>query len=380
MNTRHLLWLAAFALPAMAQDAPQDAPPLFDVQAGLYAAGSVRELDSDYEATAQSFESLNSASNAFAQVRLNFAPVSFRAYYERGFRNDRAGIMPERARYLVVDSALGSLLLGDAPSAFRRAGERLDPFYDTALGGFNGRALEEGASYGLSNLTNSVTRNSVAYTSPVIFGGLQANLAGYAGTKDAPNDEVDRALGVAYTFENLGGEGNALMLGVQALQIENPTAFALGNSRLNRRSPVGGSPGRSDNYRVTAAYTTPRFSLGLSGEQIDVKAEPDARGYLYTSATFAATPRLRLAASYGRLEFKTGSPALSGNSYSVGAFARLAESATGYLAVRQTSLDTPGESTLVALGLSVSFKGTLYAAGGGGAGAADADAAEPSVE
>lgn len=356
MNTKiRLLCLALLATPAAAQDTL----PLFDLQLGIYAAASGRELDSEYEPQASSFDTLNSASNASLQARLNFAPVSFRAYYERGFRNDRAGIMPERARYLAIDSVIGKLLLGDAPSAFRVAGERLDPFYDTALGGFNGRALEEGASYGLSNLTNSVTRNSVAYTSPAYF-GVQLNAAGYKGTKDAPNDEIDRAFGIAYTFDGLGGEGRVLNLGVQAIQIENPTAFTLGNSRLNRRSPVGGSPGESDSYRAHIAYTAPRFSVGVSGEHVDVKAEPDARGYLYAAATFAATPRLRLAASYGQLNFETGSPALSGMGYSVGAFAKLAESVTGYLAVRQTMLDTAGDSTLVAVGLSVSFSSTLY--------------------
>lgn len=366
-KTYRLLCLALLTTPAAAQDTP----PLFDLQLGIHAAASGRELDSDYEPQAKSFDTLNSASNASVQARLNFKPVSFRAYYERGFRNDRAGIMPERARYLAIDSVIGKLLLGDAPSAFREAGARIDPFYDTALGGFNGRALEEGASYGLSNLTNSITRNSAAYTSPSFLGGLQLNAAGYKGTKDAPNDKVDRALGAAYTFENLGGEGRVLHLGVQAIQIENPTAFALGNSRLNRRSPVGGSPGESDSYRAHIAYTAPRFSVGVSGEHIDVKAEPEARGYLYAAATFAATPKLRLAASYGQLDFKTGSPALSGSGYSVGAFARIAESTTGYLAVRQTMLDTAGDSTLVALGLSISFSTTLYSTSKNAAAAGD---------
>ena len=151
------------------------------------------------------------------------------------------------------------------------------------------------------------------------------------------------------------------------MQIENPTAFALGNSRLNRRSPVGGSPGESDNIRLHAAFATPRFSLGVSAEHIDVKAEPKARGYLFTSATFALNPKFRLAASYGRLDFKTGSPALSGDSYALGLFARLGESVNGYLGARRSLLDNHTDATTVAIGLSISLRGTLYAAGGNAA-------------
>lgn len=340
------------------------AEPVFDFSLGLYAAGSSRELDSDYQPTADSFESINSASHADATVTLRLGGTSIAALYERGIRNDRAGIMPVRQRNLVVDSPAGRLLLGDAPSEYRVSGERLDPFYDTALAGFNGRVLGEGANYGLSNLSNSVTRNSIAYSTPLLFDGLQLSAAGYIGTQDAPNNKVDRALGLSWAFKGLGGEGNTLLVGAQALKIENATAFVVGNSRLNRRSPVGGSPGESDNLRLHAAFTTPSFSLGVSAEHIDVKAERKARGYLFTSASYAVSPKLRLAASYGRLEFKAGSPALSGDSYAIGGFARLFENVTGYLALRQTMLDTPGDATIVAVGLSYVMRTRLFAVGG----------------
>lgn len=366
MKTRHSTWLclcvAVLPLKGFAQS---ESAPLFELEAGIYAAGSARELRGSIQPTADSAEAIDNASRGELRAVFNFAPVRIAATYERGLRNDRAGIMPERQRNLTLDSALGNLLIGDAPSAFRVAGERLDPFFDTALSGFNGRVLGEGAGYGLSNLTNSVTRNSLAYTTPELFGGLKLNAGGYLGTKDAPNDEIDRAIGVAYEFKNLFGEGNVLQLGAQGLQIENPTAFALGNSRLNRRSPVGGSPGESDNIRLHAAFATPRFSLGISGEHIDVKAEPKARGYLLTSATVALNANLRLAASYGKLDFKTGSPTLSGDSYALGLFARLSDNLNGYIGARRTLLDNNTDSTVAAIGLSMSLRGRLFAAGGG---------------
>ncbi len=366
MNIRHCLWLClctvAWPLTAAAQ---AEATPLFELEAGLYAAGSGRELRGSIQPTAPSFEAIDNASRAELKALLNFDAVRLAATYERGLRNNRAGIEPERQRHVTADTAFGKLLIGDAPSAYRVAGERLDPFFDTALSGFNGRVLGEGANYGLSNLTNAVTRNSLAYTSPEVFGGLKVNAAGYLGTQDAPNDEIDRAVGIAYEFKNLFGEGNVLQLGAQGLQIENPTAFVLGNARLNRRSPVGGSPGESDNVRLHVAFATPRLSLGISAEHVDVKAEPKARGYLFTSGTFAVSPQVRLAASYGRLDFKAGSPGLSGDSYALGVFARATESVNVYVGARRTLLDNGTDATIAAIGLSVSFRGTLYAAGGG---------------
>ncbi len=373
------LYLCAALLP-LASFAQSEPESLFELQAGLYGAASARELRGNIQTNLAQFEGIDNGSRAELRAALNFAPLRIAATYERGFRNDRAGIMPERQRNVTFDSALGKLLVGDAPSAFRVSGERLDPFFDTALSGFNGRVLGEGANYGLSNLTNSVTRNSLAYTSPELFGGLKLNAGGYLGTKDAPNDEIDRAVGIAYEFKNLFGEGNVLQLGAQGLQIENPTAFALGNSRLNRRSPVGGSPGESDNIRLHAAFATPRFSLGVSGEHIDVKAEPKARGYLFSSATVALNSNIRLAASYGRLNFKTGSPALSGDSYALGFFARLSDSTNGYIGARRTLLDNNTDATIAAIGLSMSFRGTLFAAGGGAEAAAEAEAEAEPVE
>ena len=368
------LWWSLVCVPGLLPTLAAAQSPWFELEVGLYGAGSARELRGSIQPSAPSSEAIDNASRADASARFNFDAVRLAATYERGFRNDRAGIMPERQRNLTLDSALGKLLIGDAPSAFRVAGERLDPFFDTALSGFNGRVLGEGAGYGLSNLTNSVTRNSAAYTTPALFGGLQLNAAGYLGTKDAPNDEIDRAVGVAYTFDGLGGEGRVLHVGAQALQIENPTAFALGDSRLNRRSPVGGSPGESDNLRLHAAYTTPRFSLGISGEHIDVKSEPKARGYLFTSATYAVNPNLKLAASYGHLDFKAGSPPLSGNSFALGAFARVSEMTTAYIGARRTLLDNNTDSTVLAIGLSMSLRGTLLSFGGD-SGAASEDEA-----
>lgn len=327
---------------------------------GGYLAGSLRDLDSDFEPTEDGFEGMNNASRVSLKASLKSELLSGFAYYERGLRNDKAGIKPDRQLYLGIDSPYGKLTAGKKASAYREAGEQLDPFYDTSTAGFNGRAMSEGASYGLSNLTNGFSHNEVAYVSPIVLGGLQLNAGVFIGTKSAPNDKLDKAVGAVYALPGAGGEGNVLSFGVQALQIENGTAFVLGNSRLNDRAPVGGTPGRSDNVRLHAAFTTPKFSLGGSFEHVDVKAEAKARGYGYVAGTFALSDTTRLAASYGRLEFKAGSPALSGDGFSLGLFRKLGENFNGYLAARHAKLDGPGDTTSLAVGVSYAFNVSLY--------------------
>lgn len=335
---------------------------------GGYLAGSLRDLDSDFEPAEDSFEGTNNASHLNLKAALKSETLSGFLFYERGLRNDKAGIEPDRQLYLGLDTPYGRLTAGKKASAYREAGERVDPFYDTSVAGFNGRAMSEGASYGLSNLTNGFSKQGIAYTSPEILGGLQLNGGAFIGTKKSPNNKTDAAAGAVYTLKNLVGEGSLLSLGAQYLKIENGTAFALGNSRLNDRAPVGGTPGASDNVRVHGAFVTSRFSLGASFEHIDVKAEPKARGYLYVAATAALSPETRLAVNYGRLDFKTGSPALSGDGYGIGLFQKLNDNVNAYVAGRRVSLDGPGDSTSLAVGLSINFSTQLYpwAASAGG--------------
>ena len=327
---------------------------------GGYLAGSLRDLKSDFEPMEDGFEGTNNAS--YLNLKASYKTELFNsfAFYERGLRNDKAGIEPDRQLYLGVDGAFGRLTIGKKASAYREAGERLDPFYDTSVAGFNGRAMSEGASYGLSNLTNAFSRNGIAYRTPEILGGLQLNAGAFIGTENAPNQKVDAAAGFAYTVKDVAGEGTTLSLGSQYLKIKNGSPFVLGNSRINDRVPVGGTPGESDNVRVHGAFTTSKFSLGASFEHIDVKTEPKARGYAFVAATLALDEATRVAASYGRLEFKTGSPALSGDGFGVGLFRKLGDSVNGYIAGRRVSLDGPGKTNSVAVGLSFNFSTKLY--------------------
>lgn len=319
-------------------------------------SGSVRSLDSDFENVDHDVDAVNNASSVSLGASVKQSELTWFGLVEAGQKNDKAGIESIRQFYVGVDTAFGQFVAGKKSSEYRLTGEALDPFYDTSVTGFNGREAREGASYGLSNLTNGYSRNMVAYTSPALMGGLRLNGGVFVGTKDAPNDEMDYTAGAEYSMPAFG-EGHQLSAGLQYLKIENPASFAAGIPARNGLVTVAGSPGLSDNYRVHGMYTAPRFSLGASFEHIDVETESEARGYLFLSGTYSVTTATVLAASYGRLDFSAGSPALSGDGYSLGVFHKLCDNLSAYLAARQVSLDA-GDTTTAALGFTYNFTAT----------------------
>ena len=358
--SRALLLLASslLALPVFAAIEPE-------LTLNGYFAGSLRYLETDFEKTTEDrFEGTNNASRVTAKASVKTGFATAYAVYERGLRNDKAGIEQVRQVYLGVDTDYGRLLAGKKASEYRLTGERIDPFYDTSVVGFNGRAYAEGGSYGLSNLTNGFSRNMVSYTTPLLFDTLSFNGAAFINDKDSPNDQVDYSGGGLFTTKGFG-EGSQVTVGGQYLEIKNPGSFAAGNTARNELLGVGGSPGLSTSYRVHAAYAATKFSVGVSFESVDVKAENKARRYGYGSVTYALTETLRAAASYGRIEVGSNGPAIGGDGYSLGLFRKFSDSVNGYIAGRNVDLDRLGNTSSIALGLSVSLGGKLYPWGSG---------------
>lgn len=347
--------LAATALALVAQSA-------FAVETDLsfdaHLAGSVRHLDSDFEAVGDEYDTVNNASKAGLALSVKHDALHWFARVDAGEKNEKAGIESLRQLYAGVDTPLGQLLVGRKANDYRLSGERLDPFYDTSVTGFNGREAREGASFGLSNLTNGFTTNTVAYTTPSILGGLRLNAAGYFGREDAPNDETDYAAGADYVITGPDDQYLA-SAGVQYIKIENPASFAAGNVDRNSLLTVSGSPGKSESVRVHGSFRTPRYSVGVSFENVDVAAEPEPRHYLLVSGSYSLNASTQLAATYGKLDFEAGSPALSGDGYSLGVIHKIGMGFSGYLAARQVMLDVPGDSTTIALGLAYDFEADL---------------------
>lgn len=265
------------------------------------------------------------------------------AAYERGASNDQTNVEDVREFFGGVSGKLGMLLYGRKATDYRLAGERLDPFFNTSVAfGYNavgnGGFASEGASYGLSNLTNGFTSNTVALRSPVWL-GFTLNAAGYVNENRSNvgvGDEPDYALGVGYANSDWLG----LDAGVQALDLN-------GNVVTN-------APGDSNAYRLHASVGEKLWAAGISLELIDVRAETDARQYAFVSASYQALQDLRVALALGSV---ADSPSFDGTGGTLGVFYDLTRHLAMYAAVRHIALDngTENKTTTVATGVKFIF-------------------------
>lgn len=271
----------------------------------------------------------NNASNF--RVSAAAQEVGVRAFmaYERGANNDGAaeGV---REFFAGIGTDYGTLIYGRKASDYRLAGERLDPFYNTSVAGYNGQFASEGASYGLSNLTNGFTSNTVVYRSPVLA-GVSFNLGGYISDNAEPNDKHDATGGISYTNTDWG-----IDVGAQYLFISGTGV-------------VAGAPGKSNAIRVHGSYGQKLWAIGLSYESVDVDAELDPRQYAFLAASYQVLEYLRLAAAVGNVADTDTAPVnFDGTGGSFGAFFDLTRNLSLYGAVRYVDLVDVEDQVLTA--------------------------------
>ncbi len=257
--------------------------------------------------------------------------------YERGFDRFSATSTNTDDRDFVREffggishASYGTLSIGRQSSAYKLSGRRLDPFYDTSLAGFNGQFFNEGASFGLSNLTNGFTSSTASYTSPVIFEGISVNGAYYF--KDG-NDSNDFGLGGSY--ENVGYD---LTAGIQYVRSEGQVVYGFPAPGGNAVRAHAGWGGLAD------------WNFGVSLEYVDIEGVEDGRKYGFASATYQLTPELKLAAAIG----DTADTPFDGQGATLGAFYTFFKDLTVYTGGRYVTLDAVDSFTL-ATGISYTF-------------------------
>lgn len=336
-----------------------------DVGLGGVFAYSVSQHDGD--STGKDTDAENNGSFLRVDASASDTDRGIKAFvvYERGFdRFNSASANNEqddfvREFYAGVSGRYGTLSYGRMSTFYKQAGQKIDPFYDTSIAGFNGQFSNEGAGYGLSNLTNAFTSNTVAYQAPTLVPGLTLrgsvylNDNGEAQAVGGANDDDDFGVGAAYENADLG-----FAVGVEYLDINSvvtPTAGATANTIFGVNKPV-----TSEAVRVYGGYKIEKLSLGASFEQIDVEDEADPRQYMMLSATYALLPDIRVAATYGLLKDVVPNAAanpngIDGDGFAVGAFYDIIENLTGYVAARSVSLDAGDDISTVAAGLSYAF-------------------------
>lgn len=192
---------------------------------------------------------------------------------------DDAGAFTPRYYFAGVRGGFGSVTVGSHSTAYKMAGLRLDPFYDTSTlsagGGVPSTGLFAGASFGLSNLTNGWTQRTLAYSSPT-FRGLTLNAATYLDT------ESDHDFGFGLGYQEHGFQGGLQYYGV-------------GGGRTWAQAA-----GVEDAVRAHASYRGGRWSVGASFEHVEAESGP-AQEFLFAAATVEATPQLTLAAGVGHV-------------------------------------------------------------------------------
>lgn len=249
--------------------------------------------------------------------------------------NDDGNAFNKRFFLAGLKGDFGKVVYGRTSTAYKMAGLKLDPFYDTSAGaGFGG------ANYGLSPLTNSWTDDTLAYTSPKLGGSIVLNGAIYID--DTQQDEHDYNVGATFSSD-------AITAGVQVASI--------GDTGVIANSTVVGVD--STAIRAHASFTAGPLKLGLSAEQIDVDGAADEQQYLYLSATYQANDALRFAASFGQVE---DAGAADGDGFTVGAFYKLLKKTEVYALASSVDMDNGSERQTISFGISqkfsISHKGT----------------------
>ncbi len=244
-----------------------------------------------------------------------------------------SGLGSTHDAFVGAQSRYGTFAFGRLSTPYKQAGQRLDPFYDTAAANFVGGFAPGGASYGLSNLINGWTDNSMIYVSPE-YSGINFNLGVHL--QELNDQSHDYSAGVQYRV----GE---LLTGLQYLQIgaggETPGVVAGAETDVDTA------------LQVTASYAVKRWNLGASYEQIDVR-QGGARGHLYLTGSVDLNSALTLAVSVGGVDAGEG----EGFGGAVGLFVTLIEQFEVYALGSYADLENGAENTTVSLGLRYGFE------------------------
>lgn len=292
-----------------------------------YSYSRVSAADSTYWA------GVNNASRLGVRSEVGAGPLVVFADLQAGAGVDGGGAAFTQRYYLAgIRGEFGALTVGRHSPAYKMAGLRLDPFYDSSTlgstGGVPSAGVFAGASFGLSSLTNGWADRTVAWTSPV-FGGFTANAATYVD----PDSDHDYGLGVAYQADGLG-------VGVQYHDVGAGQGWAQ-------------SAGIDHAIRSHASLARESWSVGASHERVSA-ADGDDQTFVLARATVDATPELMLAAALGHVGDGSIQTAV-GTGYHLGVFYRLLPQARVHLLY--SSLDADGDPSRgsLAVGLTYGF-------------------------
>ena len=341
-----------YAIAAFVVLAPPASAVEYDARLDALLAFSASEYSSDVTGD----DSNGHSNGSFAGVSLSAAEAGYRAFftYQHGFERFNESVpnvdagQREREFFGGISSPFGTLGYGRQSSFYKQAGREFDPFYDTSVVGFNGVFAAEGASYGLSNLTNGFNDETIAYASPS-FEGLSVRASYFMDAADDDAGDEDYGVGVRFAPDDSG-----LTAGVEFIDSDGGDAV-FGVGKLVPFEAV----------RVYGGYRLKTFAFGASLEQVDVDNEADKRKYAMLSASWQVVPKLTFASTLGLLKDVVPNAAanpdgIDGEGLTVGAFYEATPRLTTYAAARAVRLDSDADSETFAIGVSYELSHRLW--------------------
>lgn len=264
-------------------------------------------------------------------------------HLQAGAKNDGAGAgaaagnnsaFTARFYFAGIKSATyGTVIYGRHSTAYKIAGLRMDPFYDTSAGLGNG-----GATYGLSGMTNGFTNNSISYITPVLFGGFSANAAIYID--DSEDNKHDTNFGMQYNADGMTA-------GIQHVIIGN-------GSKTSNSTGIANSAGIDSSTRLYAGYKTDIWSLTGSYEfqNADRNSGSDLN-HLYVASTYKVMEDTKLAVSIGKVD----DGLFEGVGWQAGVFYNILPKTEVYALYSGTYLNdnVRGDSDAIVIGVSHKF-------------------------
>lgn len=327
-------WLIAAACAALS--APAVA---VDGTAELYGDFRYAVINFKNQGEGQDTDAVSTNSHIGARLTASEGDFSATFVYERTLGNDAITNADEvRQSNLQVGTPYGTVIYGRAPTAYKLSGQKLDPFYNTAMGTINGDAFSNaaqpalGPSFGLSALTADTVRNGfvdnqLAYVSPEFY-GVVVNAAVFL-------DERSRDNGEKHDF-GFGAEwnGDGFTAGAQYLEIKSTAANNL-VANFNAGLPVP-----TEASRVYGGYRTDDWGVSASWEALGLKEGGLDRDYYFVAGWLRVLENTSVAASYGYVE---GTP-FEGDSLTLGVFHSLFKGLEVYGAARYTDRDSVREN------------------------------------
>jgi hypothetical protein len=233
-----------------------------------------------------------------------------------------------REAYAGVETPYGTLIYGQAETAYSAVARKVDPFFATGLSDIAGTAslaaFGIGPSYGNSSLSIPLAKlafitNTIAYTSPS-FAGATINTAIFLDEDRGSAQDHDFGLGVDF-------DRSGLNAGLQVLNVNSDSAP--GGTVGNFGDFLAGVD--FDAMRAYAGYTFQRAGVAFGAERIDVRntATPHLDS-LFVAGYFSLTKDIRLAAALGKTE-----NIAEGTGATVGVFYDVIRNLTAYTGVRR---------------------------------------------